>query len=262
MNNKPKEKLQNKPKNMIKTNRFISPELTRDYINKTPFNNIQFTCKNKNKKIIFKNLLNQKKSNDFSNINKSNKNLKLNMGMNKTNNTTKIMKKVLLNSKSNGNLNNISKQLFSPITRKSFYINKIGFITNENLNNNNIIEETTYDNNNENNDNCFNTLPNNSKRKNSKLIKRKTVSPLKNKKDNLFLYKMSNIKQGPIKVNLSKKGFNDYSKNNYNYNNKQIKNYNNSESFDYDSNKFLFLTTNRLIKEKNNVKKNSMKLNQ
>ena len=256
INNKHKEKLQNKSKNILNTNRFISPEFNREYINKTPINNIQFTCKNKNKKIIFSNLLNHKKPNDYSNINKSNKNLKLNLGMNKTNNS-KIMKKVLSNSKSNGNLNNITKQLFSPITRKSFYINKVGFITNENLINNKIVEENTDDNNNENNDNCFNTLPNNSKRKNSKIIKRKTVSPLKNKKDNLFIYKISN----PIKVNLSKKGFNDFSHNKNNCK-KQIKKYNSSESFDFDSNKFLFLTTNRLLKEKKNIKKNSMKLNQ
>ena len=257
--NKPKPKLQNKSKNIISANRLISPEFNRDYANKTPINNIQFTCKNKNKKIIFQNLLTQKKSSDFSRINKSNKNLKLNLEMNKTN-KTKIMKKVLINSKSNGNFNNISKQLFSPVTRKSFYISKIGLMTNENLNNNNIIEENTCDNNNENTDNCFNTLPNNSKRNNSKIMNRKTVSPLKNKKDNLFLSKISNIKQAPIKVNLSKKGFYDFSQNKIN-NNRQIRNINNSESFDFDSNQFLFLTTNRLLKQKKNQKKNSMKLN-
>ena len=257
--NKPKPKLQNKSKNIISANRLISPEFNRDYANKTPINNIQFTCKNKNKKIIFQNLLTQKKSSDFSRINKSNKNLKLNLEMNKTN-KTKIMKKVLINSKSNGNFNNISKQLFSPVTRKSFYISKICLMTNENLNNNNIIEENTCDNNNENTDNCFNTLPNNSKRNNSKIMNRKTVSPLKNKKDNLFLSKISNIKQAPIKVNLSKKGFYDFSQNKIN-NNRQIRNINNSESFDFDSNQFLFLTTNRLLKQKKNQKKNSMKLN-
>ena len=254
---KTKEERQIKSNNLMNTNRFISPKLNKVNTIKIA-SNTQFTSKNKSKKTLFKNLTNQKNSNNFSKINKSNRNL--NSGINK-NNTTTIMKKVLLNSKSNGSINTFSKQFFSPVTRKSFYINNIGLYTNENIINNNN-EEYNY-NTNQNDYNCFNTLPNNPIKQNNKEFKRKTVSPLKTKKDNC-LRKISTKNKNykvPIKVNVNKKCFNDSLKNKIN-NNKKIKNYHSNESFDLDSNKFLFLTSNRLFKEKINLKKNSMQTNQ
>ena len=88
------------------------------------------TCKNRTKRISFKELINQRISIDFSNMNKSN--TYLNNDLNKFN-STKIKNKNLLNSKRNGYIDSISKQLFSPIKRDSITANKISFVNNEKL---------------------------------------------------------------------------------------------------------------------------------
>ena len=247
---KKKKEEKNKQKNYINLNRFNSPELIREKLGHKSSTDY-FTSKNTNKKISYKNLINQRTSSDFLNINRSNTNLCLNL-----NNTTKLKKKDLLSSKSNGSINTISKQLFSPIKRelkiKSF-INNDNFLYHSNIDINNII------NNNENNNTCFNTLPNNSIYKEKEELKKATISPLKKEKDFLILgkYSLKNNKkdQSPIKVNLNKNCFNESSQNKK-FLSKKGKILNKAESFN--SNKGFYYATSRGIKKKE-IKKNSIK---
>ena len=242
---KKKKEEKMKTKNSFNLNRFNSPELNREklaHISSADY----LTNKNRNKRISYKELINQRTSSDFLNINRSNINLCLNL-----NNTTKIKRKDLLSSKSNGNLNKISKQLFSPIKKdlkiKSF-INNDRFICSSNIDLNNLINK-------ENNNICFNTLPNNSISKDNDELKETTISPLKKEKDNLFLnrYSLKNNKQNQplIKVNLNKNCYNESSQNK-NIFNKQEKKLNKVESFNF--NKNIISPTNRAIKEKTDLK--------
>ena len=238
-------------------------------INKENIFNITAAEKNKVKKASQKELINPKISCEFQNIVNSTKNANINTNLefnfNKTN-STKNRKTPLFNSKSNSSINTVSRQLFSPSKIEVFKINKNknnNHFNYDNLNLNNNFNYNTYD-----NSNCFNTLPNNSINADTNTntiindINQKTISPLKKEKNNLILNRFSSINNkknnAPIKVNLNNRGFNEFSYNkDYLYKHKSF--INNSEEFD--SKKELFSVINRLAKEKNNLKGNSIKPN-
>ena len=251
---KVKNDKKDKPVNTLTQKRIKSPPLNKDNITQI-IDHDQLTCKYRAKKISYKELLNNKFSNDFSNINKSNANINLNKFF-----TTKVKKKSLINNKSNNNINSISKQLFSPL-KYDYYINskKISFISNEK------IIDTYYDINSliykdDNlNNSYFKTLPTKkeenekslalSKSENNKLIMNKIVS------------KKNKIKEIPIKVNLNK---NSLSKINLikSTNTNEKKKYNTEKTIE--SNKHLSSSKNNTIKRKINLeriaKKNNKKI--
>ena len=245
------------------TNQFLS----RD-INKENISHITSADKNKIKKTSQKELINPHISCEFQNIVKSTKNANINTNLvynfNKTN-IIKNRKKALFNSKSNASINNVSRQLFSPFKIEAFKINKSKYNSHFNYDNLNLNNDYIYNSND--NSNCFNTLPINSINANTNTntiandIKQKTISPLKNEKDNLILNRLSsknNTKNNvPIKVNLNNKGFNESSYNK-DYLNKHRNFINNSEVI-YNNKKELLSDINRLAKEKKNLKGNSIK---
>ena len=263
---KTKENKLNKNTKQKKVKKLIDANVKRlysPYINKEIISHIASTSKNTTKKGSQKELINPKISCYFPKMSSSTTNNNINSNLiynlNKTN-TIKIKKKALFNSQSNASINTVSGQLFSPFKIETFKMSK-------NKYNNHFNNELIFSNYYNENSKCFNTLPNNSINSNnhtstnSKDIKQKTISPLKNEKDKLILNRLSSKNnkknQAPIKVNLINKCFNESSYNT-DFFNKQRKIINNSQA--YDTKKGLFPTTNRLVaNEKKNLKGNSIK---
>ena len=193
-----KEEKKSKPINLLNPKRFNSPIFNRDSLTHIIFPD-HLTCKNRTKRISFKELLNKRISIDFSNMNKSN--TYLNYDLNKFD-STKVKNKNLLSSKSIGYIHSISRQLFSPTKRDSITANKISFVNNEKY------IDNYYDTNNciyneENlNNSYFKTLPT-KKEENEKTI---VLSKSENNKLilNKFVTKKNKLKEIPIKVNLNR----------------------------------------------------------
>jgi len=259
-----KELKPNKTTGIININRFNSPFNNRENI-------IQIGSpkdvknKNKAKKKSYKELLSQKISNDFLNMNKSNRNMQSNLV--NYNKVSKTKKQTLPECKSNTNINNLSKKLFSPTNAKNKGIAKvshINFINSDNILFQNIYDSNSLVNNIENSGpNYFNTLPNNFIINKNNYVKEKTVSPMKEKEhltSTRISAKNNKEMQVRIKVNLNKKSFNESALNNFFYH--KDKNHNNNiKSEGSDSDKVFFSTTNILKKNKISSEKNTKKLN-
>ena len=202
---KVKEIKKEKTVNSLNAKRFNSPPLNRDNITQI-ISQDQLTCKYRTKKISYKELYNNKMLNDFSNVNKSNANI--NLDLNKFY-TTKVKHRKITSNKSNNNINSISKQLFSPKKYDYLTTNKISFVSNEK------IIDSYYDINNliygdENlNNSYFKTLPT----KNEENEKEMVLSKSANNKliINKIVSKKNKIKEIPIKVNLNKNSINKIS---------------------------------------------------
>ena len=260
INNEIKELKPNKTTGLI--NRFNSPFNKRDNIIQIGSPK-EIKYKNKAKKKSYKELLSQKISNDFLKMNKSNRNLQSNLA--NYNKSTKMKKQTLFECKSNTNINYLSKKLFSPTNAKNKGVSKIShinFINNDNLLLHNNYDSNSLVNNFENSGtNYFNTLPNNFIINKNSNVKEKTVSPLKEEKDNLTTTRIESKNnkemQVRIKVNLNKKSFNESSLNNFFYNRDKNKNIKSKGS---ESDKIFFSTTNLLKNNKNSSDKNHKKL--
>ena len=245
-----KEEKKSKPINLLNPKRFNSPLFNRDSLTNI-ISPDHLTCKNRTKRISFKELLNQRISIDFSNVNKSN--TYLNYDLNKFD-STKAKNKNLLNSKSNGYINSISKQLFSPTKRDSITANKISFVNNEkyidnyNDTNNYICNEENL------NNSYYKTLPT-KKEENEKTI---VLSKSENNKLvlNKFVTKKKQLKEIPIKVNLNRNSINKISHSKLSTLNKN--NYQTEKTLE--SNKKLTTGKNNSLKRKvclDNNKKNN-----
>ena len=246
------EEKPNKTVNKLNINKINSPIINSNII--TQITTPEFKSKNKTTIISYKELLSKKITNDFTKMNKSNRNLYNNLNRN---NTTKMKKRTLIECKSNSNINYLSKKLFSPIKNDSLEINQYNNVTkNKNLKYNNY-QTNTFANNKEKIDDFFNNLPNNYEIKENKNKKEKSSSPIKIEIDNLSPTKVNskfdNSTQIPIKVNLNKKSFNENSKKNYYRNKNKI---NNVKSDLINSVQTKFLTANTLKKNLYDLAKN------
>ena len=261
--NEIKELKPNKTAGIININGFNSPINKRENIIKIGSPK-ELKLKNKVKKKSYKELLSQKITNDFLKMNQSNRNLQSNLV--NYNIPSKMKKRTLFECKSNTNINYLSKKIFSPTNTKNKVNSKITHINF--INSDNIIFSDNYDSNSLVNNfenigtNYFNTLPNNLIIYKNNNVKEKTVSPVKDEKNNLTTTRIAsqNNKEMKvrIKVNLNKKTFNESSLNNVFYN--RDKN-NNIKSEGSDSDKVFFSTTNILKKKKINSEKNPKKIN-
>ena len=259
--NEIKELKPNKTAGIININGFNSPTNKRENIIKI---GSPKELKNKVKKKSYKELLSQKITNDFLKMNQSNRNLQSNLV--NYNIPSKVKKQTLFECKSNTNINYLSKKIFSPTNTKNKVNSKIRHINF--INSDNILISDNYDfnslvNNFENiGTNYFNTLPNNFIINKNNNVKEKTVSPVKDEKNNLTTTRIAsqNNKEMKvrIKVNLNKKTFNESSVNNVFYNRDKNNNIKNEGS---DSDKVFFSTTNILKKKKINSEKNPKKIN-